>query len=410
MKILHTSDWHVGRTIRGRSREAEHAAVLAELLNVAEDEQVDLVLVGGDQFDTAAPSAGADRLVFSTLLGFADRGAEVVVIAGNHDNAARLAALQPLFRRAGVHAAAQLAPPDRGGVIEVDTKGGGARIALIPFLSQRGIVKAVDLVDRDAAQHTTKYQDRVRTVVERLTAGFGRGDTADLVLAHLTVVGASGKAVTGGGERLSHIFDYHVSPQHFPDLAHYVALGHLHQPHELPAGPTVRYAGSPLALDFGEVDSDRGATIVEIANVGPARVRHRPLRAGKRLLTLRGTLEQVTKEAADLGDDYHLRVFVEERPRVGLADEIRAAVPTAVDVRIADPDDPDPETELDLERVEQVAADPAELLGQYLGAVPSDRAEPEALVGLFRELYAEQQAAAAGEDELYADADDGEGA
>ncbi len=341
--------------------------------------------------------------MFRALLGFADRGAEVVVIAGNHDNASRLAALQPLFARAGVHVGAQLAPPDRGGVLEIDTKAGGARIALVPFLSQRGIVKAVDLVDRDAAQHTTQYQDRVRTVIERLCAGFGTGEVADLVLAHLTVVGAKGKAITGGGERLSHIFDYHVSPQHFPDLAHYVALGHLHQPHELPAGPTVRYAGSPLALDFGEVDSDRGVTIVEVADTGPARVRHRPLTAGHRLLTLRGPLEQVAKEAADLGDGYHLRVFVEERPRVGLADEIRQAVPTAVNVRIANPEDPDPETDLDLERVEQVAADPSELLAQYLTAVPSEKAEPGALVGLFRELYEQRQAAEAGEDELYTD-------
>src|SRR5680860_969681 len=100
MRILHTADWHVGRTIRGRSRAAEHLAVLAEITAIARAEAVDLVLVAGDQFDTAAPSPEAERIVYRALLDLAEV-APVVVVGGNHDSAQRLEAVAPLLAACG---------------------------------------------------------------------------------------------------------------------------------------------------------------------------------------------------------------------------------------------------------------------------------------------------------------------
>ena len=395
MRVLHTSDWHVGRTIRGRSRQHEHEAVLGAMLDIVEDEQIDLVIVAGDQFDTAAPSAQAERLVWRTLLGFADRGAKVVVVAGNHDNAAKLEALRPLLVRGGdIQVGAHVRSASQGGLVRVTTNNGDAQVALVPFLSQRGIVQTAQLLDLDAAQHAQAYAGRVRVVLEALTSSFGGGDTVDLVAGHLTVVGAGNVTdQLGGGERLSQIFDYVVPPQSFPITAHYVALGHLHQPHGVPAPAPLRYSGSPLHLDFGEVASERGVTIVEVTPDAPAQIRHRPLTGGFRLLTLRGDLAVLRAQAEELGDDVYVRAVVEEPPRAGLAEAVRGAVPQAVDVRVAATVDA-PEVE-HIDPGDTALADPGQLFEQFLA---SRGVDDERVVKLFGEILDDLQAARTGAD------------
>jgi DNA repair protein SbcD/Mre11 len=341
MRILHTSDWHVGRTIRGRSRAQEHRAVLAEIVGIAHEREVDLVLVAGDQFDTGAPSPEAEAIVYRALLDLAATGAHVVVLAGNHDNPRRWSAIRPLLELGNVHLAVTIARPDQGGVLDLPTRTGElARVALVPFLSQRTVVTGDQLMGGDAAQHAGTYAQRARRIVEALTADFGSGDTVDLVAGHLTV--ASAEPVLGGGERQAHtIFDYVVPPQVFPSNAHYVALGHLHLPHRVPGPAPTWYCGSPLHLDFGE--ADRGAKqvlVVDVTPDTPARVEGVPLGSGRRLRTLRGGLEQVLSRRDEVGDDL-LRVILEEAPRPGLAEEVRSALPHAVDVTVARPEGDD---------------------------------------------------------------------
>ena len=390
MRILHTSDWHVGRTIRGRSRQREHEAVLTEMLEIVEDEQVDLVVVAGDQFDSAAPSAQAERIVFSALLGFADRGAKVVVVAGNHDNAAKLQALRPLLTRGGdIHVGAHVRAASQGGLARITTRNGDAQVAMVPFLSQRGIVQTAQLLDHDGAEHAQAYAGRVRLVLDALTTTFGSGDTVDLVAGHLTVVGSGSLSdQLGGGERLSQIFDYVVPPPTFPMTAHYVALGHLHQPHEVPGPAPLRYSGSPLHLDFGEVASARGVTLVDVVPDAPARIRHRPLTGGFRLVTLRGSVAELRSQAAELGDEVYVRAVVEEPPRAGLADAVREAVPQVVDVHAAATVDVSADERLELD--DAASADPTQLFEQYLGARSVD---DERVVKLFAEILDDLQAA-----------------
>lgn len=330
MRILHTSDWHVGRTIRGRSRADEHRAVLAEIAKVAADEVVDLVVVAGDLFDTAAPTPEAEQIVYRALLDLAASGAHVVVIAGNHDHPRRLEAVRPLLHLTRVHAGAWLARPDDGGVIDLTTRSGEvARVALLPFLSQRTIVKADDVMALDADEHAASYAARCREIVAALTGSFGE-DTVNLLVAHLTVVGGQ----LGGGERAAHtIFDYHVPAQIFPPTVHYVALGHLHRPQRVAGACPIWYSGSPLQLDFGEAPGEKVVLVVDAAPGTPAAARQVPLTEGRRLRTLRGTLERLA--AWDDLDDDHLRIVLDEPPRPGLADEVRARFPNAVDVALA---------------------------------------------------------------------------
>src|SRR5436189_824632 len=141
MRILHTSDWHVGKTLRGRSRAAEHEAVLAEIAAVASEHLVDLVLVTGDLFDTAAPTADAERIVYRALLDLQATGATVIVLSGNHDNERRLQAVEPILGLGHVITRASVVRAEEGGVVTVMARdgergrGGQARVALLPFLS-----------------------------------------------------------------------------------------------------------------------------------------------------------------------------------------------------------------------------------------------------------------------------------
>ncbi len=319
MKILHTSDWHVGKTIRGRSRADEHRTVLSEIAAVAADRDVDLVFVAGDLFETASPGPEAERIVYEALLALAEV-APVIVVSGNHDNPQRLRAVAPLLELGRVTAATSPRRPDDGGIVTHETEGGEvARVALLPFVSQRGIVRADELMSGAAYEHTQAYADRITRVVAALAQGCGT-EGVNLMVAHLCVADAA----LGGGERQAHtIFDYWVPPQCFPPTLSYVALGHIHRAQRMPGATTIRYCGSPLGLDFGESPEPKTVTVVSVEAGLPARVEEVTLTAGRPLRTLAGNLDDVVAAAEALGSESWLRVRLTEPRRAGLADEVR---------------------------------------------------------------------------------------
>ncbi len=389
MKLLHTSDWHVGKTLRNRSRADEHEQVLAEIVALAVSETVDLVLVTGDLFDTAAPAPDAERLVYRTLAdlahGVSGAGAEVIVLAGNHDNARRLQAVEPLLRAAGVTTRATFLPPDEGGVVRFTARSTGesVQVACIPFLSQRYVVKADELMRTDSAIHVASYDDRLRALVGVLTAGFDE-HTVNLVAAHVFVVGAQ----PGAGERAAHIaVDYAMSATAFPGTAHYAALGHLHRPQKIAAACPTWYAGSPLQLDFGDESNAKQVLVVEAWVGSPAQVRAVPLTTGRPLKTLTGTVAQLGALAGTTGDAY-LRLRVREHPSPGLADDLRALFPDAVDIVIERPAEAGTGAD---SRPSRAGLAPRELLAAFL----AERGVPDgAVLGLFGELLEEADAAA----------------
>jgi exonuclease SbcD len=331
MRFLHTSDWHVGKTLKGRSRLDEQRDVLREIVQIARAEQPDAVLIAGDLYDSVAPSAGAQRLVVDALMALAGTGAEVLAIAGNHDHAATLDAYRALAGAAGITLLGAVRPADRGGVVRFAARSTGepVTVAALPFLSQRYAVKAAELVGQTPAQNASGYDQLVRDVLGTLTAEFA-DDSVNLVMAHLTVTGGA----FGGGERAAQsIFEYHVPASIFPAEAHYVALGHLHRRQSLPAPCPVHYCGAPLAVDFGEQDNTSVVCLVEAAPGLPAKVTDIPITAGRRLRTLRGSVAELAALADQVGEDY-LRVWVCEPSRAGLRDEVLDLLPNALEVRI----------------------------------------------------------------------------
>jgi exonuclease SbcD len=378
MRVLHTSDWHVGKAIRGRSRAQEHQAVLAEIAAVAERASADLVLVAGDLFDTATPTAESERIVYRALLDLAAGGRPVVVIAGNHDSPGRLAAVAPLSEASGVHVASGIRPPDDGGVLELKVDGTTALVALLPFPSQRYVVTADLLMSaNDASQGNAEYRDRVRRILGVLTAGFG-SSTVNLVAAHLTVLGGT----MGGGERTAHtIFDYWVPGTAFPSSAQYVGLGHLHRAQRIDGPAPLHYCGSPLQLDFGETANQPVVNLVDLRPGLPAEVRPVELTAGLRLRTLKGPLDQLREHAGTTGDD-HLRLVLDEPSRIGLADEARELFPTAVEVVLAARDEQRPTDEA-VDGEGRLQRTPHELFAAYLD---EREAADDRVVALFDEL------------------------
>ncbi|GIJ46985.1 nuclease SbcCD subunit D [Virgisporangium aliadipatigenens] len=329
MKILHTSDWHVGKVLKGRPRLDEQIQVLAQVVEVARDERPDLIIVAGDLYDTAAPTADATRVVTRALSALRRTGAELVAIGGNHDNGPALDALRPWAESAGITLRGAVRESVKEHVITGTTAGGEEwRMIALPFLSQRYAVRAVEMFKLTDAEATQTYADHVARLLSVLAAEAFADDTINLVTTHLTVVGGA----MGGGERDAHtILGYAVPATVFPGNAHYVALGHLHRAQTVPGPCPVRYSGSPLAIDFGEAENTPSVSVVDVSADRTAKVRDVPITAATPLKTVFGTLEQLA--ALDAGEAW-LRVFVREAPRAGLREEVQEMLPRALEVRI----------------------------------------------------------------------------
>jgi DNA repair protein SbcD/Mre11 len=377
MRILHTSDWHVGKVLKGRTRHEEHIRVLAEVVEIARAERPDLVIVAGDLYDTGAPTPDSIRVVTRALSALRQTGAQVVAIGGNHDNGPALDALRPWAEAAGIVLRGAIRDnPDE--LLITGTTAGGERWRLValPFLSQRYAIRAAEMYELTAAEASQTYADHIARLIGRLSESFAEPGAVNLLTAHLTVVGAS----TGGGEREAHtVMGYAVPATVFPAHAHYVALGHLHRSQRVIGPSPVRYCGSPLAVDFGEEENIPAVSVVDVGTDKAAQVRDVPVRSAKELRTVRGTLEQLA--TVQLPEAW-LRVFVREAPRAGLREDVQELLPNALEVRI----DPDLVPEKKAQMAQRAGRSPRQLFGDYLD---SRGITEDGVRELFDELYDE---------------------
>ncbi|MGN6793312.1 MAG: exonuclease SbcCD subunit D [Streptosporangiaceae bacterium] len=395
MKILHTSDWHVGKVLKGRERHDEHVSALGSIVRIARDADVDLVLVAGDLFETSAPSPRSQGLVMQTLLALREDSRQVVVIAGNHDNQSLIEAVyRPVLGEIGLHVLGVPRRPDAGGTVVLRTRDGAqARVAALPFLSHRYAVRAAEVMFHEFAEHALDYSSRVSEIIRMLTADF-TPDTVNVAMAHGTLLGGR----RGGGERdVQTSLDYELPASMFPGTAHYVALGHLHRQQEIPGPCPIYYSGSPLAVDFGEEANEPSALVVTAepglrADASAVRVA-----GGRGLMTLRGTLDQVIAEGEQAGECY-LRVILAEPGRAGLGDLVRDKLPNTLEVLLDDAHRPTPGRHGSGQpgaRPSRIGRSPAQLFGDYLAE--QNVADPR-LNDMFAELLDEITGSADGAD------------
>ncbi len=259
-KLCHTSDWHLGHTLHGHSREREHEAFLAFLLDVLESQEVDALILAGDVFDTANPPASAQAMLYRFLADLRRRlpRLDALIVAGNHDSAARLSAAEPLLRaidvrlvgavprladggRAPVDAEAMCVPlHDRGGEV-------AAWVAAVPFLrpSDLPVIDAGDGVDPLVEGVRRVYADVLDAARARRRSGQALLATGHCHMVDTTPSERSERKILGG---LSHALPVDV----FGDDVDYVALGHLHLPQPVGEQEHVRYSGSPIPLSMPE--------------------------------------------------------------------------------------------------------------------------------------------------------------
>ncbi len=364
MKILHTADWHVGKILKNADRLPEHQAVLADLVRVADAEDVDVVVVAGDLFETSTPSPKAQGLVMRTLLRLRSDGRHVVVLAGNHDNLNLVDSVyRPVLGELGLHVLGHPKRPDNGGTITLRTRENEtARVAVLPFLSSRYAVRAAEVVLHETAEHGADYWRKIKLFIDALTAGF-TDDTVNVVTTHATLLGGR----RGGGERdVQTLLGYELPATVFPSSAHYAALGHLHRHQEIDGPCPIAYSGSPIALDFGEEANESVALIVHASPGARASVRPVPLRGGRALRTLRGTLDQVVAEGEAVADGAYLRVVLAQKSSAGLADLVREALPNVLEVQLDEQFRPRPPGS-DGSTRSRLGRSPVDLFGDYLG-------------------------------------------
>lgn len=371
MRLLHTADWHLGRRLYGVDRTAEIAEVLAEIAEVAKRWAVDLVVVAGDLFDSKTPSAEAEAAAYRFFLELGQAGIPSVVIAGNHDAPARLEAVRELLKLSRVELVGRPRVAQQGGVFDLSCGGETVRVAALPFVSERRIVKVAALLERDPGAWLSDYQAGMRKLIANLTASFS-GNCVNLLVLHGTMHGA----VLANSEYSFHTAEHYALPADcLPERCNYVALGHIHKPQPIAGYPEAagRYAGSVVQLDFGEADDDKVVYLVELAPNRPSEILEAyRIQGGKPLRQLTVSPEQLEARQGELErfNGYLKLVLALEAPRPGLKERILRALPNVLSVEL---------------RLPQPAAEPVapaagelDLLAAYDAYVVSERGSPPA--------------------------------
>lgn len=330
MRIVHTADWHAGRFWKGTMRLDETVKVLDHLAGYLEREKVDLLLVAGDVFDVPSPGPEAEAVVFGFFRRLGAKNIPAVVIAGNHDSPVRMDACGQLAELAGVRVVGRPRSATKGGVLEVVTAGGRAMVAALPFAAPGVFVSALELAG-DATRAKSLYAEKFKQAVAHLATGF-RAGCVNLLMAHTHLDGA----VLANSERLVHLGDeWAATPQAIPDLAQYVALGHIHKPQRIDSAPApTEYSGSLLQLDFGEAGEEKSFVVVEAKPGLPVRTERIRYEGGTPLADLKLTLSELDNREAELRTAGWIRLTVPlTEPDPDLARKVRERLPNALVIR-----------------------------------------------------------------------------
>lgn len=305
MRILHTSDWHIGRTFHGHSTLEALAGVLDALVAQVREHAVDVVIVAGDVFDSATPAASAYRLLDDALLALHETGATVVMTSGNHDSAARLGFHSRLLRD-GIHVLTD--PLAIAAPVTVHDEHGPVHFYGVPYL-EPAIVRQHWIDDERALRTQAQVMQHAMTLVrDGMTAHGGRS----VAVAHCF---AAGVDATAGLEREVRQGGLDLVPLSAFDGPDYVALGHIHGRQQL--SERVRYSGAPLHYSFGEQHKQRGSWLVDLDAHGLASVEWLDLPVPRALVTLTGPLDEILSDenAARHADDWVCAVYTDAVPQ-----------------------------------------------------------------------------------------------
>jgi exonuclease SbcD len=275
MRILHTSDWHLGKNLEGYSRAQEQQAFLNDFIQIVEKNNIDLIIIAGDIYDSANPPAVAERMFYNTLKKLSANGERIIlVIAGNHDNPDRLVAAGPLARDHGiimVGTPKSVVPAGEygknrvinsgEGFIEVEINGEKSVILTVPYPSEKRLNEVLYGEMDEEEDRVKSYGDRIKKLFETLSKNY-REDTINIAVSHLFAMGSE----EAGSERSIQLGgSFIVDGSCFPKNAQYIALGHVHKPQIVPGtDKRARYAGSPIHYNKKEINFKKKCYIVDV--------------------------------------------------------------------------------------------------------------------------------------------------
>ena len=284
MRILHTSDWHLGRSFHREGMLGHQAVYVDHLLDVVEHEQVDLVVVAGDVYDRALPPVDAVRLADETFARLAASRAQVVVTSGNHDSAHRLGFGSRLIDAAGVFIRTDAATV--GVPVLLEDRHGQVAVYGLPYLDPDTLREPWGLPGRSHEAAIGEAMSRVRTDLDR------RPGARSVVLAHAFVAGGE----PSESERDISVGGVSLVPTALFDGIDYTALGHLHGRHTLT--DTIRYSGSPLAYSFSEARHRKGSWLVDLDATGLRAAEFVDAPVPRPLARIRGDLQVLLTDPA----------------------------------------------------------------------------------------------------------------
>ena len=319
MRILHTSDWHIGHRLYERHRIEEHRQFLDWLLTMLQENAIDVLLVAGDIFDSALPSSEATDLYYQFLFRlYRETHTHAVITAGNHDSPMRLAAPREFLRMGRIHVVG-LASEAADCVVNLPAENSCVSIAAVPYLSENELSHISFETEPERGE---RYRERLKTFYHQCVECMPP-ELPKILMGHLFVHGGqvsdSERNIQIGGATAMQISD-------FPDDVAYVALGHLHRPHAI-SGTSypVQYAGSPLPLRFNEASYPKKVYLLDIPASGDVGVEEIEIPVFKELHIVTGNLDEVRLMAmSPEWDGKYIQVQLTlDRPEVGISDSIR---------------------------------------------------------------------------------------
>ena len=335
LRILHTADWHIGRTLYGKKRYAEFEAFFSWLANTIVQEKIDVLIVAGDVFDNTAPSNRAQKLYYQFLCKVAASPCRhVVVVAGNHDSPSFLDAPKELLRFLDVHVIGTVASPYQDEVLVLQDKEGAEALIVcaVPYLRDGDI---------RLAEAGESVDDKERKLVEGIRSHYHqvcelacqKRDTLGLqvpivAIGHLFAVG--GQTTEGDGVRDLYVGSLGcVTAEMFPECIAYLALGHLHVPQKVNGSDKMRYSGSPLPMGFGEVGQVKSVCVVDFRDL-ELRIRTLEIPTFQKIERITGSSKDITARIAELSkasSDAWLEIIYEGDEVIG---SLRESVETLI--------------------------------------------------------------------------------
>lgn len=275
MRILHTSDWHLGKNLEGHSRMDEQEAFLNDFVDIVSKNNIDMTIIAGDIYDGANPPARAEKMFYDTLKKLSSDGDRItVVIAGNHDNPDRLVAAGPLAMEHGiimVGTPKSIVPVGKygkhrvinsgEGFIELQINGERAVIITVPYPSEKRLNEVLyGEMDEDSTR-IKSYSERIKKLFDNLSKNY-RDDTINILVSHLFTMGNEDTGIDKNSQLGG---SFIVDSSCFPKKAQYIALGHIHKPQIVPGtDKRARYSGSPLEYNKKEINFKKKCFIVDL--------------------------------------------------------------------------------------------------------------------------------------------------